>query len=355
MTNIRHSVYETNSSSSHCVVIAPGDMLDLAFSQEALRKGLVTIRPDHLYGRGYKRIRTPEGKLAYLLVVAAGGYIDARGKGDLLPSMRVKPAVQKIVAAVKKLTGCALEVRYDPQSNDKMLDGYIMAEVRNGFVVDPTDLQTFNQLLFNSNSYIETGDGESDPPLRIRTDMEDDRHDGREFYDPSLFDVPALTGRWFRLGFKENEIIEYVDDEGYEYAPKVKWWQLGQLFGEAHFLAVATNCKVVMKEFRDWNYAKLKADGHDIASSLAASRQVVVRNELFSLLCLIRDGRNNSGVAKAYMLPDLPVSIEVSGITPTPLRDFRAYDGFEITFQTDAESIEVIRAGLISAYTPQQW
>jgi hypothetical protein len=350
MLNIRHSVYETNSSSSHCVVIAPGDTLDLAFSQEALRKGLVTIRPDHYYGRGYKRIRTPEGKLAYLLVVAAGGYIDARDKKDLLPSMIEEPGVRKIVAAVKKLTGCDIEVLYDPQSNDKMIDGYIMAEVRNGFDVDPSDLKTLNQLLFSSKSYIETGDGESDPPFRIKTDIGDDVRDGCEFYDLSIFNLPSSADRWFKLKLSDNDVVAYVDDEGHEHSAKVNAYRLGYLFGEGHFLAVATECSVVMKEFRDWNYETLKKQKPDIDVSLAEGRKVLVNNELFSLLCLIRNGRNNLGPAKAYMASDMPVKIRCDGITNTPIRDFRSFDSFEITFKADQASLEIVRAELVDAY-----
>jgi len=74
---VRNQVFETNSSSSHSITIAADDVLDLSFDRESVRKGVISITP-RLNGYGSEQFRyvTPEGKLGYLLIMAAGGEIE---------------------------------------------------------------------------------------------------------------------------------------------------------------------------------------------------------------------------------------------------------------------------------------
>jgi hypothetical protein len=43
---VRDAAFETNSSSSHAVVVAEGDINDLSFSQDTLRRGVITVNPE---------------------------------------------------------------------------------------------------------------------------------------------------------------------------------------------------------------------------------------------------------------------------------------------------------------------
>jgi hypothetical protein len=75
--NVRNQCFETNSSSSHSITVAADDMLDLSFDKESLRNRVITITPRaNGYGSEQFRYVTPEGKLAYLLVMAAEGEIE---------------------------------------------------------------------------------------------------------------------------------------------------------------------------------------------------------------------------------------------------------------------------------------
>lgn len=353
--SVRDECFETNSSSTHAVVVSDADLNDLTFGPQTLRRGVITVNPDRDYGRGWKRHRTPEGKLGYLLVVAAGGYIDApRGK-DVMPSIIDNPKVQKIVNAVRKLTKCDIELIYNPApENVSDTRDYLLAEVRQGFDIDIGDQNLLKRLLLNSKSYIETGDDESHPPLRIRTDMIDEMDDGKEYYDPSLFEVVERPSRWFKLQFTSGDAVNYVDDEGYEHAPSLGPYLVDNLFGKGKFFAVVTECELDIQEYISWDYRKRQAEEPDFEKSRIQGRQWFANNELHWLVNCARDGFGNRGERRVYIAPELDVKIKVTGETYKPNYSVADVDRFEVKFLTDDASLEVIRAEMINAYTRWQ-
>jgi hypothetical protein len=265
-----------------------------------------------------------------------------------------KPRVQHIVSAVRKLTRCDIELVYEPAVDDlKSTRDYLFAEVRRGFDLDVNDLGLFNRLLFSSRSYIETGDDESDPPLRICTDMSDKMDDGKEYYDPSLFEAVERPSRWFKLQFAPGDTVNYIDDEGYEHAPKIGFYSVSNLFGDGRFFAVATECELDIKEYISWDYRKRKASESDFEKSRSEGRHWFASNELHWLVNCIRDGFGNRGERRAYIAPELDIKIRVTGETSKPNLGVSDVDRFEVKFLTDDASLEIIRAEMINAYT--QW
>ncbi|TLX16428.1 hypothetical protein [Rhizobium sp. MHM7A] len=349
---VRDAAYETNSSSTHAVVVAEGDINDLSFSQQALRRGVITINPDRSYGRGWKRHRTPEGKLGYLLTVAAGGYVAApRGK-DVLPSIMDKPKVQQIVKAVRKLTKCDIELIFNPGPDiEPYSSDYLFAEVRQGFDLDINDQDLLKRLLFSSKSYIETGDDEQSPPLRILTDIGDGQGDGKEYYDPTLFEAVDRPARWFKLQFMPDDVVNYVDDEGYEHAPTIATYLASNLFGEGKFFGVVTECELDIKEYISWDYEKRRAADPDFENTRASGRKWFAGNELHWLLNVARDGFGNTGDRRMYIAPELDIKVTVTGTSSKANMSIADVDRFEVKFLTDDSSLEVIRAEMINAYS----
>jgi hypothetical protein len=349
---VRDAVFETNSSSSHACVVAEGDLIDLAFSRETLRRGVITVNPDRFYSRSYKRYRTPEGKLGYLLVVASGGFSAApRGK-DIMSSIMDKPEVQKIVKAVRKLTKCDIELIYEPGADEVVKDSYdLFASVRQGFDLDVGDVAVLNRLLFNSKSYIETGCDETKPPLRILTDMSDGLDDGKEYYDTSLFEDVARPSRWFKLQFAPGDVINYIDDEGYEHAPSLGFYLVDNLFGEGKFFAVVTECELDIQEYISWDYRKRQAEEPDFEKNRTDGRLWFASNELHWLINCARDGFGNRGDRRVYIAPELDIKVTVTGETHKPNQSISDVDRFEVKFLTDDASLEIIRAEMINAYS----
>ncbi len=349
---VRDAAFETNSSSTHAVVVAEGDILDLSFSQETLRRGIITINPDRSYSRGWKRYRTPEGKLGYLLVVAAGQYVEVKRGKDALPSIIDKPEVQKLVKAVRKLTKCEMELVYTPAPEDEASTrDYVMADVRRGFDLDISNQDVLKRLLFSSKSYIETGDDEQDPPLRIRSDIDDGIGDGKEYFDPTLYDAVERPSRWFRLQFIPDKIVNYIDDEGYEHAPSIGTYLAHNLFGKGKFFGVVTECELDIKEYISWDYEKRRAADPDFENTRTAGRKWFADNELHWLVNIARDGYGNAGDRRMYIARELDIKVTVTGETGKPNASIDDVDRFEVKILTDDASLEIIRAEMNNAYT----
>ena len=353
--SVRDAAFETNSSSTHAVVVAETDLNDLAFSKETLRRGIITVNPDRIYGRGWKRHRTPEGKLGYLLVVAAGHYIDVKQGKDVLPSIMDRPKVEQLVKAVRKLTKCDIELIYTPVADDAQSKAdYLLAEVRRGFELDISDLDLLKRLLFSRKSYIETGDDERAPPMRIPTDLDDGVGDGKEYFDPSLFEGVDRPSRWFKLEFTPGNIVNYIDDEGYEHAPSISSYLAGNLFGEGKFFGVVTECELDIKEYISWDYRKRQASESDFEITRASGRRWFAENELHRLVNSARDGYGNGGDRRMYIDPELDIKVTVTGETDKANMSIDDVDRFEVKILTNDASLEVIRAEMINAYTHWQ-
>jgi hypothetical protein len=168
-TQIRGSVFETNSSSSHSVTVSGKEMADFGLSKEELRSGVIRIEQDFGFGWAEDKFHDTKTKIAYLLINAAGGAINAAGgyitgsaEFDLVPSLRTRSEqAAKLISFVEKATGCKLEfyadgyVSVDSESNGvgmELIDG-----------LDDGNSDKLRTFLFSRESYLETGNDNSDP------------------------------------------------------------------------------------------------------------------------------------------------------------------------------------------------
>lgn len=167
LISIRNQVFETNSSSSHSITIAADDILDLSFGKESLRNQVIAITPrKNGYGSEQFRYVTPEGKLGYLLVLAAGGEIDideavfAGQEIDILPILlgrsEYAPDIQGLIDFVSKESRCELKFVMDHALASSI---YMSPRKLNisGLLQDESKMR---RLLFSSRSWIDTRHGD---------------------------------------------------------------------------------------------------------------------------------------------------------------------------------------------------
>jgi hypothetical protein len=228
MMHIRDSAYETNSSSSHSLTIAEDDLLELSFGADALRSGVIslTIAADE-YGDAvyfdtkWKRFYSPENKLLYALIAAAGGEVwSSMGNDDLLPGLidglknsrklsdqKATKRVLSLLAWVREETGCGIELRFAPTvASDKR---HVAITDNYGELIFPlfADASRLRQFMFSRNSFVQTGYDNETPPFEIATD---DR--GYEVYFASkMVDADNLE-YGFTLGWdREAKSIKFSE------------------------------------------------------------------------------------------------------------------------------------------------
>lgn len=173
LANVRNATFESNSSSSHAVVIAPTDIFDRYFSVEVVRNGVVNIvqeesgdyeshfryyRPENILGfliAGLLERGPSEAEVSDLRSLGFSGYDDwltASREVDVLPILQSHHA--KLDAAIKMLedhTGMTFTMIVEP---GKVL---ITGTGALGYMDTYFDnLSALKRLLFNSRSYVET-------------------------------------------------------------------------------------------------------------------------------------------------------------------------------------------------------
>lgn len=349
--SVRNQVFESNSSSSHSVSISEDDMLDFGFDQATLRSGLISITPDASYAWGWKRFYTPKGKLGYLLVSSAEEWLKAEPGNDLMPQLLGNERVQRLVKAVRKLTKCDIELLYPEDAGSFG----VYAERRSStFGLDEiiNDQSVLNHLLFSSKSYIETGNDESQPPMRIQTDLES----GAELYDPAIIETspPEGANRWFNLRWEGSEKLHYTDDEGYEHDPKVLPWHIEMIFGgkRAKAYARAVSCEMDIKDYRPWDYERRVANEPDYLPGRIVGRKRFCENLLFELIARMKMGKTGVTHRRIVIDPEIDVKATLlTEITHRPLDGITDMDRFEVRFVTDDATLEKVRAEMINAYT----
>lgn len=141
MKQIRSKVFETNSSSSHSLTVAPAEVVDFStfISKDQAKEGVLVVE----YGEfGWEKdyhydFRT---KLSYLLtdIKCSTGSDDISGTSQFA-------VVQELI---KEKLGVSLEVSGD---------GYIDHQSVGTAVYLVDDTQELSNFLFGSSSYVETG------------------------------------------------------------------------------------------------------------------------------------------------------------------------------------------------------
>lgn len=212
---VRDGKFETNSSSQHAVVISEQDILDQDFDQMELRSGTIVVEPRYFgYGSRPYRYNNPDGKLAYLLILAAGGRIDINEAEfndeeiDVLPLLlnheRIDYAeLHGLVEFVRAETGCKLKFLMDFETadsirmNDEVLNLTPMLEEK----------ATLRRLLKSSKSWIDVGNDETRPFSRfIDSDL------GEVLRNPHAY-VERQLDHSFEIYFV-NKRITYSDSAG---------------------------------------------------------------------------------------------------------------------------------------------
>lgn len=200
--NVRDAVFETNSSSTHSLTIAPDEVLDFAIPKEDLREGVITVRP-HAYGWEWRRYYTPAEKMAYLLAQVSRGFFRNHRRSKLLTEKfrKANAEAEFICSTVERVTGCRVDIRPDFNAyvdNDSYGVGFEVLS-------SEKDLLSF---LFSRQSYIETGNDNYEPGEFIETDR------GKEAFRPFLFVEKAEGEARFSLTIDYDENWVELEHEG---------------------------------------------------------------------------------------------------------------------------------------------
>lgn len=167
----RLNVFETNSSSSHSMTLAPDKVVPLPFPKEILRAGVFILEKGEFGWEFYRHYDLP-GKLQYLFTQLFSEDIPQGKPADVLANLRHSEEMFDMLCKVVEVeTGCKIEVK--PGSY-----GYIDHDSEGvGLDVFKSEAK-LHQLLFNANSYIETSNDNSPVPFKIHTSK------GLEYYHP---------------------------------------------------------------------------------------------------------------------------------------------------------------------------
>lgn len=188
---IRSSVFETNSSSSHSLTLGTGNLVATPFSPAMLRAGEVPLRPGE-YGWEWRRYYTAREKLGYLLTQVTDGKLEV----DTEALRESNPFFAQLYDVVKDHTGCRLIVEpgqgyIDHQS--ARAKGAVGMEL-----FDDTDkLRAF---LFDDTAYLETGNDNNPPPWTISSDIGQ-----REYFSKYMTSVHSAIPKDF-LGRKLTHV-----------------------------------------------------------------------------------------------------------------------------------------------------
>lgn len=158
MKQIRHKVFETNSSSSHSLVMESKQVIPALLSKEQLREGVVSVGVDD-YGWEYRRLYKPLSKASYLLTALTESI-----KEDTASVCDDHPQAQMLVDAFANRYGVKLEFAnssgyIDHQSTERGVGLELFASQEK--------LESF---LFDESQYIQLGNDNSPAPWSMPTD-----------------------------------------------------------------------------------------------------------------------------------------------------------------------------------------
>ncbi|NTF16974.1 hypothetical protein G6L37_00845 [Agrobacterium rubi] len=254
-TQIRDSVFETNSSSSHSVTIDQTELVDLSIHKDILRDGVIRVRlDDEGYGWEWKRYRRPENKIAYMLLQFSGGHLPS-GISDLDPDadhsdvFREDVRVAWFLSTIEEATGCRVEITRSERDADW---GYSIDHQSVGRGIDEFESENdILRLVFGANSYIETGNDNSNPPEII----ESDGNGSEQYFEPLLvsgmpdgvqFRLLELDGEGWSKNFEIRTLLE-----GCISTPDVNWdfrQQVRDLIREGEVVIAGFSISVPYKE-----------------------------------------------------------------------------------------------------------
>lgn len=174
---VRNAVFETNSSSTHSVTVAPDETYVPGLSKETLRKGVIEVRP-HGYGWEWMRYYTPEEKISYLLAQTCAAAIAKMPAGkDCSDRLKEEsPRARQLLEAVEKESGCKVAVYAPAGGFDDMV--YIDDDSQGVGMELFSSRKKLARFVLSQDSYVQTGNDNTHSSEFI----ENDRGGSEEFY-----------------------------------------------------------------------------------------------------------------------------------------------------------------------------
>jgi len=193
-TSIRDRVFETNSSSSHSVTVAEGEMFDRGFSKESVRNGVVTLRKPASEYDEWMRFYTPENILTFLIVaevearqfeISPLGAIqfpeDRQEEIDVLPVLCERyPNIASAMGFLSEEFGLKFRMMMDPDDPGYFDTGDL--SFIEGYLGNHEKLA---KVLFCSGSFVQTTEENGWPSETVPTDLGtvvDSGWRGRKFF-----------------------------------------------------------------------------------------------------------------------------------------------------------------------------
>jgi hypothetical protein len=154
---IRHQVFETNSSSSHSVTVSGQEAEDFGLGREVLRSGIISVMRADSFGGDWRTHDDTINKIAYMLMQCSPwGFPEGLGV-DVIPSLVQRSENARwLVDVIQRATGCTVEFRpgltvsIDHQSHGEGSELF-------------SDEAEMRRFLFSPASYLQTGNDNEDP------------------------------------------------------------------------------------------------------------------------------------------------------------------------------------------------
>ena len=204
---IRDSVFETNSSSSHSVTVAENEVRNIELDKETLRKGVIELDLDRYYGWEWERFYKPENKLAYLVTQLIMNQVSDDDYGDRTDYLREDNMdLDMVLDKVENFTGCKVKINI---SGEVGVD-HDSAGVGRELIYDEKKLLDF---LFSSKSYVELGNDNSRPGEYMESDL------GKVHSYAQNFKEAPKRGQIFKLELSEwgQEVVLTTKDKNEYY------------------------------------------------------------------------------------------------------------------------------------------
>jgi hypothetical protein len=335
--NVRDRAYETNSSSTHAITVAADDIIERTFPQEMLRTGLISLHPNPAgYGWGYHRYYRPENILAYFVTLAYGQWIvmpDMAGR-DVMPSLRKRKAVDRLISLMEREHRCQFEYIYPEKTEFLTLGVHVASNSTLMPVLD--DWATLKTLMFGRDSFLQTGNDNYGPSLRIASDL------GEQLYDPSIMrTAPSLARRFCISVTDDGRVVNYLDDEGHAHNPKIRFFGLPLLFGSAND-KVDLHIESCAIDMSVW----------DRPNPTPPDYKVMAENILFDFIHEVKWKQTGTSSGRIVTIPsDFDISLAFNGSSGEPVIDYNSTNSFTLDILCDDVTMEIVRERLVDAYT----
>jgi len=212
-TQIRRSVFETNSSSSHSVTVSSEELAgDFGIHKALLRGGVIRAElQEGGYGWDWHRYYSPGAKIAYLVAQLAGRQAYGTSGKDISSDVRRNSSVDALLSKIETRTGCRVEVVGAgpcPIDHDSVGVGVELLHSGDDGVL---------RFIFGKDSFVETGNDNSEPPMEIATDRGSESYHANRVVavpeDARRFDLTLdRIGNVFLCPEGEEPLYAHVDD-----------------------------------------------------------------------------------------------------------------------------------------------